>query len=107
MTRLGGYLVRSARTSLRYRLYALPDGVRPALIRDEAGGAAIAVEVWSLPTTAVGGFFAGIDPPLGLGRIELSDGAWVDGFIAEPVALTGATEITRFGGWEAYRASGW
>ena len=105
LTRLGGYLVGSARTSLRYRLYALPDGLRPALIRDEAGGAAIAVEVWSLPTTAVGGFLAGIGPPLGLGRIELSDGAWVGGFIAEPVAVTGATEITRFGGWRAYRAS--
>lgn len=105
LTRLGGYLVRSARTGPRYRLYALPDGMRPALIRDEAGGAAIAVEVWSLPTTAVGGFLAGIGPPLGLGRIELSDGAWVGGFIAEPVAVTGATEITRFGGWEAYRPS--
>ncbi len=105
LTRLGGYLVRSARTSLRYRLYALPDGMRPALIRDEAGGAAIAVEVWSLPTTAVGGFLAGIGPPLGLGRIELSDGAWVAGFIAEPAATLDATEITRFGGWRAYRAS--
>lgn len=105
LTRLGGYLVRSAHTSLRYRLYALPDGKRPALIRDEADGTAIAVEVWSLPTTAVGGFLAGIGPPLGLGRIELSDGAWIGGFIAEPVAVTGATEITRFGGWEAYRSS--
>ena len=106
LTRLDGYLVRSARTSARYRLYALPDGKRPALIRDETDGAAIAVEVWSLPTTAVGAFLAGIGQPLGLGRIELSDGAWVGGFIAEPVAVVGATEITRFGGWRAYRASG-
>ena len=105
LTRLGGYLIRSAYTSDRYRLYALPDGKRPALIRDAAGGAAIAVEIWSLPTTAVGAFLAGIGPPLGLGRIELSDGAWVGGFIAEPAATRGATEITRFGGWRAYRAS--
>ena len=106
LTRLGGYLVQSARTSARYRLYALPDGKRPALIRDETQGSSIAVEVWSLPTTAIGAFFAGIGPPLGLGGIELSDGAWVSGFIAEPVATVGATEITRFGGWQAYRASG-
>ena len=105
LTRLGSYLVRSTRTSHRYRLYALPDGMRPALIRDEADGTAIAVEVWSLPTTAVGRFLAGIGSPLGLGRIELSDGAWVGGFIAEPIAVTGAKEITRFGGWEAYRSS--
>ena len=58
-------------------------GKRPGLIRDQTGGAAIAVEVWSLPTTAVGTFLAGIDPPLGLGRIELSDDTWVGGFIAE------------------------
>ncbi len=106
LRRLGGYLVRSAHTSARYRLYALPDGKRPALIRDETDGAAIAVEVWSLPTTAVGAFLTGIGQPLGLGRIELSDDAWVGGFIAEPVAVVGATEITRFGGWRTYRASG-
>ena len=105
LTRLGGYPVRRIRTSTCYRLYALPDGKRPALIRDETGGAAIAVEVWSLPTSGVGTFLAGVGPPLGLGRIELSDGAWVGGFIAEPGATVGATEITRFGGWRAYRAS--
>ena len=105
LTRRGGYLVRGARTNDLYRLYALPDGKRPALIRDEAGGAAIEVEIWSLPTSVVGAFLAGVAPPLGLGRIELSDGAWVAGFIAEPVAVTGATEITGFGGWRAYRAS--
>ena len=105
LTRLGGHLVRGARTSARYRLYALPGGKRPAMIRDETGGAKIEVEVWSLPTTAVGAFLAGIGPPLGLGRIELSDGAWVGGFIAEPVAAEGAKEITGFGGWLAYQAS--
>ncbi len=105
LTRLGGYLVRGARTSDLYRLYALPDGKRPALIRDESGGAAIEVEVWSLLTSAVGSFLAGVAPPLGLGRVELSDGAWVSGFIAEPRAITGATEITRFGGWRAFQAS--
>ncbi|MDE0452771.1 MAG: allophanate hydrolase [Gammaproteobacteria bacterium] len=105
LARLGGYLVRSGRTKDQYRLYALPDGKRPALIRDASGGAAIEVEVWSLPTSAVGAFLAGVAPPLGLGRIELADGAWVAGFIAEPRAVTGAAEITRFGGWRAYRAS--
>ena len=105
LTWRGGYLVRGARTNGLYRLFALPDGKRPALIRDASGGAAIEVEVWSLPTSAVGAFLAGVAPPLGLGSIELSDGAWVSGFIAEPGAVTGATEITRFGGWRAYRVS--
>ena len=106
LTRLGGYLVRSARTCARYRLYALPDGNRPAMIRDEAGGSEIEVEVWSLPSSNVGSFLAGVAPPLGLGRVELSGGEWVSGFIAEPVATVNATDITRFGGWRAYRSSG-
>lgn len=105
LTQRGGYLVRGTRTNNLYRLYALPDGKRPALIRDESGGAAVEVEVWSLPTSAVGGFLAGVAPPLGLGRVELSDGGWVSGFIAEPGAVAVATEITRFGGWRAYKAS--
>ena len=33
---------------------------------------------------------------------SLDDGAWVKGFVCEGVALKGATEITRFGGWRNY-----
>ena len=75
------------------------------MIRALTGGADIEVEVWSLPSSNVGRFLAGVAPPLGLGRVELSGGEWVSGFIAEPVATVNATDITRFGGWRAYRAS--
>jgi len=30
----------------------------------------------------------------------------VQGFLCEPAALDGAVDITRFGGWRAYRANG-
>jgi hypothetical protein len=30
----------------------------------------------------------------------------VKGFVCEPFALTGATEITQFGGWRSYLADG-
>jgi allophanate hydrolase len=48
---------------------------------------------------------AGIPQPLGIGTVELSDGGMVKGFLCESSGLTGAEEITRFGGWRNYIAS--
>ena len=104
LRRRGGYRVAATRTAGCYRLYALPDGRRPALIRDADRGAEIEVEVWALPEQAVGGFVKTVAPPLGIGSVELDDGSWVNGFIAEPVAMQGATDITESGGWRGYLA---
>ena len=104
LVRRGGYLVSRTRTAPRYRLFALPDGRRPALVRTDAGGAVIEAEVWSLSAREVGGFLATIAPPLGLGSVELDAGNWVTGFVAEGIATVGATDITAFGGWRSYRA---
>ena len=98
----GGALIRRTRSRDCYRLYALADGRRPALVRSTSGGAAIEVEVWRLPAAEFGGFVAGIPEPLGIGKVELEDGTWCSGFICEPVALDGATEITHLGGWRRY-----
>ncbi len=102
LTDRGGYLVQRDTTSENYRLYALADNKRPALIRDTQDGQRIEVEVWSIPTHTVGSFMQGVLPPLGIGSVELSDGIWVNGFIAEPVATVGSSEITAFGGWTNY-----
>ena len=101
----GGFLLTSTHTAPCYRLYALPGGppFRPALVRDE-GGAAIEVELWSLPQSAFGSFVAGIPAPLGIGKVELADGVEYCGFIAEPRALQGAREITALASWRAYMA---
>ena len=104
LVRRGGYLVSRTRTAPRYRLFALPDGRRPALVRTDAGGAVIEAEVWSLSAREVGGFLATIAPPLGLGSVELDGGNWVTGFVAEGIATVGATDITAFGGWRSCRA---
>lgn len=95
-------------TSDAYRLYALSGTVppKPGLSRVAAGkGSAIEVELWDVPLEHVGSFLAGIPAPLGLGSLELADGRWVKGFICEGYALEQATDITRFGGWRAYRAA--
>ena len=103
LARRGAHRVSVTRTAPRYRLYALPDGKRPALLRTEASGAAIELEIWSLPSAAVGDFLATVAPPLALGSVEVEDGRWVHGFVGDGGAASGATDITRFGGWRRYR----
>ena len=98
----GGQLKERTKTQSCYRLYALPDGNRPALVQD-IDGAAIDVEIWTLPTEAFGSFVAGIPAPLGIGKTILKDGRIVPGYICEANQLAGATEITVFGGWKNWK----
>jgi allophanate hydrolase len=102
----GARLVAATQTAPVYRLYALPDGKRPGLQRVSEGGVAIEVEVWALPAREFGGFVAAIPAPLGIGRTLLADGSAVPGFICEAAGLDGARDISSFGGWRAWRASG-
>ncbi|MFI6073380.1 allophanate hydrolase [Actinoplanes sp. NPDC051343] len=101
----GATRVGPARTAPRYRLYRLPSGV-PGLIRDDANGAAIDLELWRLPAATVGSLLAGIAAPLGLGRVALADGTEVTGFLCEAYATAGALDITAGGGWRNYRLGG-
>ena len=102
----GARLVQKTHTTSNYRMYALDETpvLRPALVRTNEEGQPIEVEVWSLPASEVGSFLQQIGAPLGLGKVQLADGQQVSGFIAEPAALNGATDITELGGWRAYRA---
>ena len=100
----GGRLLQATRSAPHYRLYALADGKRPAMVRADSGGASIAVEVWELPSAEVGSLLAAIPAPLGLGKVELADGRRLAGFICEANGLGEATEITAYGGWRAWLA---
>ena len=44
-------------------------------------------------------------PPLAIGTVELADGSWWKGFVCEPTALAGATDITATGGWRRHLAT--
>ena len=99
----GGTLIGAARTAACYRLYRLPSGA-PGLVRRD-DGAQIDVELWKLPAATIGGFLAGINAQLGLGRVRLDDGREVTGFLCEAYAAAGADDITASGGWRAYRNS--
>jgi len=98
-------LVATTTTSANYQLFALQTTPpKPGLVHT-AGGSPIEVEVWALEPGAFGDFVANVPPPLAIGTIELADGSAVSGFVCEPRALDGATEITSFGGWRAWRSS--
>jgi allophanate hydrolase len=98
----GGVLQQRTHTTRGYRLYALPDGVRPALVRDQSVTSAVEVEVWRLPVAALGSLVSGIPAPLGLGKVTLQDDRQLTGFICEAGGERGAVDITEYGGWRAY-----
>lgn len=108
LTGPGGFLLGEAKTAPGYRLYALAGTVppKPGMAFDPAfTGPGLIVEVWALPAAAFGAFVARIPAPLGIGKVALEDGSQISGFLCEAHALQGATEITQYGGWRAFRAA--
>jgi allophanate hydrolase len=106
---LGARLLETTATAPDYRLYALAGTLppKPGLLRVGAGeGAAIALEIWALGTEGFGRFVAAVPSPLSIGTIKLGDGRLVKGFLVEAEAVDGAQDISSFGGWRAYAASG-
>jgi allophanate hydrolase len=77
---------------------------KPALVHAGQGGAAIEVEVYEMDTGLFGGFVAEVPPPLAIGTVILEDGEAVKGFVAEPRATLGASDISHLGGWRAFIA---
>jgi allophanate hydrolase len=107
LTDRGARFIERTRTAAVYRFYALPGGppFRPGLVRAATGGAAIEVEVWSVPAEHFGTFVAGIPAPLGIGKVELANGTRVPGFLCESHAVTDAEDITQLASWRTYLAS--
>jgi allophanate hydrolase len=102
-------LIGAGRTTAAYKLYAMAGGSppKPALVHvGVEDGAAIEVEVYELDLAAFGSFAAEVPPPLAIGTVDLETGEMVKGFVAEPRAVTGARDISQFGGWRAYIAAG-
>jgi allophanate hydrolase len=104
---LGARFLSTDVTAADYRLYAL-SGMhppKPGLLRVADGeGAPIEVEVWALPTEQFGRFAAEIPTPMSIGTVRLADGSDVKGFLVESEAVSGARDITSFGGWRAFVA---
>ncbi|GAB3823609.1 allophanate hydrolase [Dactylosporangium cerinum] len=100
---LGGRFARTTRTEACYRLFRLPTGV-PGLVRVGAGqGAQIEVEIWRLPSSAVGALLSSVKAPLSIGYLSTVDGQTVQGFLCEAYAAGDAQDITASGGFRAHR----
>jgi allophanate hydrolase len=108
LTELGARFVREAHTAACYLLYALDTTpAKPGLVRsaEPGDGERIELEVWELDVAAFGAFVARIPAPLGIGTVELDDGAQVQGFVCEHAGVQNARDITAYGGWRAYLRS--
>ncbi len=104
----GGRLLGSTTTATGYRLLRTggPTPV-PVLVTAPDGGAAIEVETWSVPASAIPEILVRSSPSVCLGRVALADGSTEVGFVADASALDdeGLADITAFGGWRAYLAA--
>ncbi len=100
----GASFEREARTAPFYRLWSVNDAY-PGMVRvdvDDPDAAKIAVEVWRVPASGLAHILAGEPPGLAIGKIELEDGCFVFGVLAEPLTVKGMREITSYGGWRRY-----
>ncbi|VIO67710.1 Allophanate hydrolase [Bradyrhizobium ivorense] len=106
LTTLDARLLEEAVTAPDYKLYALDTAPpKPGMLRVEAGaGTSIKLELWAMSPAAFGKFVAAIPPPLSIGTVRLADGRQAKGFIVEPAAITGAKDISAYGGWRAFMA---
>lgn len=100
----GARFVREASTTPEYRLYTIGDR-HPAMLRAETGGAAIALELWEIPAAGLAAVLLAEPAGLCIGKVALAEGTEVLGVLGEPWLCAGAPEITRHGGWRAYRAA--
>jgi allophanate hydrolase len=103
----GARLIAETTTAPNYRLFALAgtSPPKPGLLRVAPGsGAAIAIEIWTIPSHRFGDFIETVAPPLSIGTLTTADGRQVKGFLVEAEATHGARDISAFGGWRAFMA---
>ena len=100
----GATFVGETRTAPVYRLWSIDDR-HPAMVRVASGGAAIAVELWSVPAAGLADILLNEPPGLAIGKVRLEDGSEALGVLGEPILCEGQREITAHGGWRAYVAA--
>jgi len=100
----GATFVRETRTAPVYRLWSIDDR-HPAMVRVDAGGAAITLEVWSVPPEGLASILLKEPAGLCIGKVRLEDDSETLGVLGEPALCEGQREITTHGGWRAYLAA--
>ena len=103
----GAVWVRTVTTAPCYRLYALATTpAKPGLVRAAGPAGVVVGEVWRMSAAAFGAFVDAIGAPMAIGSVELVDGSWMSGFVCEPLAIEGATDISDVGDWVEWLSAG-
>ena len=103
LTERGAQLQEKTTSAKSYRMFVIEGALkRPGMIRDDKADNIIDIEIWQIPKSEFGSFVAAIPAPLGIGKVETSDGRWLPGFICEGYATEGARDISHLGGWRQY-----
>lgn len=102
----GAELVEETATAPRYRVHTIGD-VHPGMyeVRDGEQGAAIAGELYQVPTEVLLRVIEGEPPGLYRGAVTLADGRVVPGILYERERAEQHPEITQHGGWRGYLAA--
>jgi allophanate hydrolase len=74
------------------------------MVRVASGGIVVPGELWAVPVDRFGEFVLDVPAPLVIGSVELNDGSLHPGFLCESWVLSDAVDISRYGGWLAFRA---
>ncbi|GAA2319937.1 allophanate hydrolase [Glycomyces scopariae] len=102
LTDLGARFDGEVATAPAYRMYALDTTPpKPLVVRAE-DGASLPGERWLLSPAALGAFLTALPAPMTLGSVELADGTWTTGFIANAPS---GIDITGEGGWRSHRTA--
>jgi gamma-glutamylcyclotransferase (GGCT)/AIG2-like uncharacterized protein YtfP len=92
-------------TAPRYRLFSVDDR-HPAMVRDNARGAAVVGELYEVPLGVLATVLDREPAGLGLGVVELADGQLTLGVVWLAAELPPSSrDISEYGDWRRYRAS--
>ncbi len=103
----GAAFLGERRTAPRYRFYSVGDEF-PALYPSAAGGGRILGELYDVPMDKLRALLAAEPPQLELSIIELEGGELSFAMVLRRSEHDrgGHADITRYGGWRAYRSRG-
>ena len=92
-------------TTPTYRLYSIGD-IHPGMFAVEAGGVAVAGEMYRVSDETWKQVEDGEPPNLYCGQVTLDDGSTVNGILfPQDIAEKSHLDISDFGDWRAYMAS--
>ena len=99
----GAEFVKEDATAPCYRLWSVNDN-NPAMLKVKEGGVSVHLEVWEVPEAGLADILKKEPPGLSIGKVQLKDGSYVLGVIAEPWVVEGMKDISQFQGWRSYIA---